>query len=56
MLITSILGIFLNIVIAWILAEGGLAMFKDIIIGIIITPKDDEKSTGKSFNSRTRKK
>ena len=49
MLITSILGIFLNIVIAWILAEGGLAMFKDIIIGIIITPKDDDKSTGKCF-------
>ena len=48
MLITSIMGILLNIVIAWILAGGGCAMFKDIIIGIIIPPKDnkEEKTDG----------
>lgn len=50
MLVTSVLGIFLNIVIAWILAGGGLSLFKEILVGIVIgTGKD---SGMKNFNQR----
>ena len=54
MLLTSILGIFLNIVIAWILAGGGLALFKEILIGIIIGPGKNPKGMHSNLTKRTK--
>lgn len=44
MLLTSIMGILLNIVIAWILAGGGCGMFKDILFGVVFGVKDKKGS------------
>jgi Co/Zn/Cd efflux system component len=50
MLLTSVMGVLLNIVLAWILAGGGCKMFKDILMGIIFGVKEN-KSTKKSKSS-----
>mgnify|MGYP001801118791 CR=1 FL=1 len=51
MLITSILGVFLNIVIAWILAGGGCKRFRDILFGVICGVRNKKScSNGKKIS------
>lgn len=49
MLFTAILGVLLNILIAWILAGGGLKLFKEILIGVFfgVSSSEDEEEEEK---------
>lgn len=54
MLFTAILGVLLNILIAWILAGGGLKLFKEILIGVFfgVSSNDEEDESIKKSQNR----